>query len=458
MTGDSEMSNEDILKQIQTLTKTMNDLMTKVTAAPGSSPTGVPLQPLPRHTVSVKPLPVPAKAEPVPVAKEKDTPLSMQEKLAALFEHSKNQDEFCKYAKTQLDISRDLARRYYRQHTAAKRASVAAATVAKLNKVPEGVPATTIPPPIPVPVTKVPETKVPTTVIAAPPPEATPMLANALLQGLGDEAKRILQTQGQIAAIKYIRVKTNMDLLPAKLWVDSMVDIKIPLAPTVIGALQSYCQHMGVSGATHPNLNTQVQAMRTEQVAKTLDPVKAQAEKQRKMDIAGDNKSMLVQAARKVARELGAKGPITIDDVTFEMSKTYNVLPVKGKSQNWKGSVFASGEWVFIGEMASRQVSAHGRPVGMWALKSWLQDNTLNGKETHISSFVVSRLYSDFKRINPKAELKDCNCYLGDERVAAEIRENIKKSGNRLYEIPVSWIPGAVGALILPPEPKKMIV
>jgi hypothetical protein len=81
----------------------------------------------------------------------------------------------------------------------------------------------------------------------------------------------------------------------------------------------------------------------------------------------------------------------------------------------------------------------------------------LNGKETHISSFVVSRLYSDFKRINPRLELKNCNCYIGDERVAAEIRDNIKKSGNRLYEIPVSWIPGAVGALILPPEPAKIV-
>jgi hypothetical protein len=91
----------------------------------------------------------------------------------------------------------------------------------------------------------------------------------------------------------------------------------------------------------------------------------------------------------------------------------------------------------------------------MWALKTWLQDNTLNGKETHISSFVISRLYSDFKRVNAnKLELKDCNCYLGEERIAGEIRETISKSGNRLYEIPVSWIPGAVGALILPPQKK----
>jgi succinate dehydrogenase / fumarate reductase cytochrome b subunit len=61
---------------------------------------------------------------------------------------------------------------------------------------------------------------------------------------------------------------------------------------------------------------------------------------------------------------------ITIDDVTAEMAKTYNVLPSKDKkAQSWKGSVFTKSEWVYVGDQPSRQKSAHARPVGLWALK-----------------------------------------------------------------------------------------
>ena len=407
-------SNDEIMKQIQNLTNQMNGLLTKV---------GI--------TV---PTPTAIVAMPEPVAEEKDTPLTTGEKLAALYEQAPNMEEFCKYARTQFGMFRNVAREHYR--------CLVEENAKKVGAKPKE----------PAPKAEVTRKM---TVVVPPAPEALPVIGNALLQGLTDEVKKLLGTQGQIPAIKFIRDRTGMDLLPAKFWVDSIEDTKIPLPPIVQGALQAYLQKQGIPVVS--TLNAQVQSMRKEQVSKTMDSLKAMAEKQHKIDIAGDNKSMLVQAARKVARELGVKGPISIDDVTLEMSKSYNVLPIKGKRHNWKGSVFTSTEWVFIGSIASRQVSAHCRPVGMWALKAWLQDNTLNGKETHVSSFVVSRLYSDFKRINPRLELKNCNCYIGDERVAAEIRDNIKKSGNRLYEIPVSWIPGAVGALIMPPEPQKVV-
>jgi hypothetical protein len=88
----------------------------------------------------------------------------------------------------------------------------------------------------------------------------------------------------------------------------------------------------------------------------------------------------------------------------------------------------------------------------MWCLKTWLKNNTLNGRDTHVSSFVVSRLYKDFTHLHPKVDMKDCNCYVGEERLAAEIRDTIVKSDNKFYEVPVSWVPGAVGALIMPPD------
>jgi len=416
-------SNDEIMKQIQNLTTTMNSLLSKVNT-PGDPPVVVP----------------------APAAEDKDSPLSTDEKMVALYEQAPNMAEFCKYAKTQFGFQRNIAREHYRKlvEDAAKKAAKEHGELKAFELKPKE------------------EKPRSMTVAAAPTPDV--LFITQCLTELAEEVQKVLAKDGQIPAIKFIREKTGMDLLPAKLWVDSITDTKIPVPPIALGALQAYAKKMETlficgrqSGKTLSTLNEQVQSMRKEQVAKAMDPLKAAAERQHKIDIAGDNKSMLVQAARKIARELGVKGPISIDDVTLEMSKSYNVLPIKGKRHNWKGSVFTSTEWVFIGDIASRQVSSHGRPVGMWALKSWLQDNTLNGKETHISSFVVSRLYSDFKRINPRLELKDCNCYIGDERVAAEIRDNIKKSGNRLYEIPVSWIPGAVGALILPPEPAKVM-
>ena len=415
-------SNDEIMKQIQSLTEQMSNLLVQTGITP-------------------PPPPILAIEKPVPVAKEKDTPLSTAEKLVALYEQSENMAEFCKYAKNQFGFLRNVAREHYRKlvENYDKKAKEKEEEFMQKEEKPRSM-----------------------TVAAAPTPDV--LFITQCLTELAEEVQKVLAKDGQIPAIKFIREKTGMDLLPAKLWVDSITDTKIPVPPIALGALQAYAKKMETlficgrqSGKTLSTLNEQVQSMRKEQVAKAMDPLKAAAERQHKIDIAGDNKSMLVQAARKIARELGVKGPISIDDVTLEMSKSYNVLPIKGKRHNWKGSVFTSTEWVFIGDIASRQVSSHGRPVGMWALKSWLQDNTLNGKETHISSFVVSRLYSDFKRINPRLELKDCNCYIGDERVAAEIRDNIKKSGNRLYEIPVSWIPGAVGALILPPEPAKVM-
>ena len=210
-------------------------------------------------------------------------------------------------------------------------------------------------------------------------------------------------------------------------------------------------------GVKQPTLGEQITQLRKEQTTKDMDPAKGTAEKQLKMDLTADKHAAILQIARRIGRELGVNGPITIDDVTEKMSEQYNVLPVKGKRHTWKGSVFTKSEWVYIGEVPSRQPTAHSRPVGLWALKSWLQNNTLNGRDTHVSSYVMSRLFRDFTHQHPqlKANLKDCNWYIGDERLAGEIRASITEGDNSLYAIPVSFVPGAIGALILPPNPEN---
>jgi hypothetical protein len=256
----------------------------------------------------------------------------------------------------------------------------------------------------------------------------------------------------EVEAIKYIREQTSMGLLEAKYAVDMILDPTMEQPHTLALALEEFLYRKAKDNSVP--LDEQVQILRKAAIDKEMDPEKGKSERQRKVDILEDNQNEMVQVARRIGRTLAANGPITIDDITEEMGKRYNVLPAKGKkAHHWKGSVFNKSEWVWIGQLNSRQKSAHSRPVGLWALKTWLKDNTVNGKETAISSFVMTRLYNDFKRIHPKVDLTKCNWFVGEERLNADIRKSIIDGQNRLYEIPVTFCPGSVGAFIAPPNP-----
>ena len=225
--------------------------------------------------------------------------------------------------------------------------------------------------------------------------------------------------------------------------------------PTIQPPIQS-----DVAGApkAKPTLNDQVQELRGAAIKKEMDPAKSKGQGQFKRDLAGDKQSGLVLEARRIAKTLAVNGPITIDDVTEEMAKTRNVLPKKGQRKHqWKGSVFTKSEWRLIGERPSRQVSAHSRPVGLWALKSWLKTNSLNGTNTVVSAFTLTRVFSDFKRINPGVALERANWFIGEEQLDAAIRTEIVAGKNFLYEVPVTFVPSSVGALMLPPDPSAQM-
>jgi len=285
------------------------------------------------------------------------------------------------------------------------------------------------------------------------PRDEQPFTPQQLLEEI-DAKARVLFGEGEdsIKAIAYVREATSFDLLTAKLWVDCIRDpdmtVPIPLQQAKDAFVASLLSENGAS------LDTQVQAIRKAQIDAEMDPAKGKAEGQFKIDLAGDKKQGFVQIARRIARELAANGPISIDHVTAKMAEMHNVMPEKGKRKHqWKGSVFAKSEWQYVGDVPSAQASAHGRPVGLWALKSWLKDNTLNGKSTHVSSFVLSRLFSDFKRIHPKVGAEQCNCYVGEERLSEDIRQTIIGGDNKIYNMPVTFCPGSVGAMIFPPSP-----
>lgn len=208
-----------------------------------------------------------------------------------------------------------------------------------------------------------------------------------------------------------------------------------------------------------PTFNEQVQAMRAAEVAKAMDPKLAAIEGQVAQDAAGNKHNSLLQLARTTARALGANGPISVDEVTAAMAATSNVLPSKGKVHSWKGKIFASNEWVCVGNKATSMVSSHARHVGVWALKSWLAaGNTLNGTAASVSSYNLFGIYKDMSRLNTtriKTEAERFSWFIGDENLSPELRATIVKDNNAMYGIPVSFIPGAVGALLMPPDPSK---
>ena len=197
------------------------------------------------------------------------------------------------------------------------------------------------------------------------------------------------------------------------------------------------------------SLNEQVTEMHKEAAVKQMNGVQGKAQKSLKMDLVGDKYGQLVLVARGVAEELGARGPVTIDDVTFSMAEHHNVLPRKGKEQRWKGKVFADKtKWICVGNRPALLKTSHGRQVRAWALKEWLQNNPQNGIRSDVSSFVLSRLFTDFIRTRPGIDLSSCRWEIGSDRLAPEIRASIESDRMHLYGVPVTFIPVAVGAII----------
>lgn len=197
-------------------------------------------------------------------------------------------------------------------------------------------------------------------------------------------------------------------------------------------------------------LNSQVEANRAQEIKEKLNPEAGKAAGNFNQDLAADNKSAVLKVAQKIALDMGEKGPITIDDVTEEMAKRYNVAPSKGKRvHQWKGSVFNGAEWIYIQSIPSRITCAHARPIGLWARKSWLGKNSMNGKDSSISAFVVSRVYKDYvHRVGNISEPGKLQWVIGLDAIHVEIMDAIKRDNMQLYGIPVKLIAGSVGAVL----------
>lgn len=108
------------------------------------------------------------------------------------------------------------------------------------------------------------------------------------------------------------------------------------------------------------------------------------------------NNLPLVQEARRVAREMMANGPVTIEDVCDRMAAEGRPVWAGSKDapKNWKGSVFNDPCFVCVGSIPSRKESNHGRHVRQWALKSWLREHPMNGESSSVSAFSFIRIYN----------------------------------------------------------------
>lgn len=224
-------------------------------------------------------------------------------------------------------------------------------------------------------------------------------------------------------------------------------------------AMREKLQAAGLWPAPMSKFAVQAETVADAKTDKMMDPAKGVAEKQEGIAVAQAQEGGMVQVARRIARGLAEHGPITIDDVTLALDRDYKVAPgANGERQSWKGSVFSTAEWVAVGNMPSRLPEAHARPVVLWALKSWMQKNTLNGTGgTTVSAYNLERIHGDFRHAHPGMDLARCNWYIGDLCVSADIRDKVVKAGNMYMGVPVSFTPGAVGAMLMPPNYAKQV-
>lgn len=71
---------------------------------------------------------------------------------------------------------------------------------------------------------------------------------------------------------------------------------------------------------------------------------------------------------------------------------------------------------------------------------------------TYVDLSPEAKIFAAFILVHPNMDTSKCNWYIGDEHVDATLRATILADQNMLYGIPVTFVPGAVGAILLAPN------
>ena len=110
--------------------------------------------------------------------------------------------------------------------------------------------------------------------------------------------------------------------------------------------------------------------------------------------------------------------------------------------------MFSKSEWVVVDARPTTIKTGHARTVRVWALRSWIEKNTMNGQRSVRSAFTLSRIYADFQKENAGILPERCTWEIGEKAVNADVRQSIKDGQGKLYGIKVVYIPNAVGAIL----------
>jgi len=223
---------------------------------------------------------------------------------------------------------------------------------------------------------------------------------------------------------------------------------------TLTSTLQGFISDPASTPGT-AEFDKRVAEMSAKRQETTMNADAGKARGQFKKDMAGGKHMGKLGTAQRIARELGANGAVTIDDVTAKMRE--GTMPIESAAavdpenrRFWKGAVFPKAEWQHVGTMPSRIVTNNGRPVSVWVLKSWLRQHGINGTQWDASHFKVVGIMADFRAANPALPLTEAHWYIGMRALSESIRDTIIKDKMTLYGIPVTFIPEGVGAVLQP--------
>jgi hypothetical protein len=91
------------------------------------------------------------------------------------------------------------------------------------------------------------------------------------------------------------------------------------------------------------------------------------------------------------------------------------------------------------------------KQIASWAFPPPAVDPVIKPANCEYRNY-VDMVHLRFKQCNPTVKPPDCNFYIGDEGIPFDLRSEIIGARSHLHGVPVSFIPGAVGVVLLPPH------
>lgn len=97
------------------------------------------------------------------------------------------------------------------------------------------------------------------------------------------------------------------------------------------------------------------------------------------------------------------------------------------------------------------------KQIAEWAMPKTITAPAPVPAVTHTDEFgkYLDMVHRKFIVFNPSVNTADCNFCIGDEGIPDQVRNEIISARSHLHGVPVAFVPGAVGALMIPPNYKS---